>query len=128
MPLVLVYNAESGWIAALADSTRKVLAPQDVPCALCRLTHGAVGPRRAWRRFVAECAEPPRVVHRDERPDATARPAVEPPCVLWSDDAGAPEVLLDREAIAECSSVEALIAALQARLARRASAGSRPGP
>ena len=40
--LILVYNADSGFFNALADSAHKLLSPSTYDCRLCALTYGAI--------------------------------------------------------------------------------------
>lgn len=64
--VVFVYNARSGWVNALMDSLHKVVSPATYSCALCQLTYGLAGERRAWRDFVSALTMPVRFVHLDE--------------------------------------------------------------
>ncbi len=62
--LILIYNADSGRLSALADSARKVLRLNG--CSLCSITHGLVGEKTEWRSCRAEIGVPIDSLHRDE--------------------------------------------------------------
>ena len=93
---LFVWNADSGWGHALADSLRKLLQPESGSCSLCRLTYGVVGPRDAWKRFLEQWGRPAYFVHRDEfrQMDAQGRWHELPlPAVLeWRSGSWAPVV------------------------------------
>ena len=64
--LIFVYNADSGFAAALFDSAHKLISPQTYACNLCALTHGAIGPKKAWTEFLKTLPVKPQFLHRDE--------------------------------------------------------------
>jgi len=64
--LVFVYNADSGFTAALFDSAHKLLSPQTYECNLCALTHGLLGPKSEWSTFLNALPGTKRFLHRDE--------------------------------------------------------------
>jgi len=45
--LYFVYNAESGTLAAIVDSAKKLLSING--CPLCSLTHSLLGERNEWK-------------------------------------------------------------------------------
>lgn len=62
--LVMVYNADSGFLNAMAESARKLLGGGG--CTLCSLTHGLAGERQEWQECREELGLPVDHVHRDE--------------------------------------------------------------
>ncbi len=50
--IIFVYNADAGWGRGVVDSLHKMLSPSTYNCALCALTHSAIGPKRDWKDFV----------------------------------------------------------------------------
>lgn len=63
---IFVYNADSGFAAALFDSAHKLISPQTYACNLCALTHGLIGPKKEWTNFLKSLPEQPMFLHRDE--------------------------------------------------------------
>jgi hypothetical protein len=51
--LLIVYNANAGLVAGLADTLHKLVSPATYPCALCGITYGLTGMRAEWRAFLA---------------------------------------------------------------------------
>jgi hypothetical protein len=62
--LILVYDADSGTLAAVFDSAKKLLRLGG--CPLCTITHGLAGERDEWRECRQELGVPIDTVHRDE--------------------------------------------------------------
>ncbi len=96
--LVLVYNADSGALAALADSAKKLFRLGG--CTLCAITHGLAGEKRDWQEFREALGVPIVAFHRDDVP-ASLRPVVidSLPCVAAETDDGA-EILLGPDVLA----------------------------
>ncbi len=64
--LLFVYNADSGLFNTLSDIAHKLLSPHTYACDLCRLTHGYLRERAAWRDFLAGLGRPCLFRHRDQ--------------------------------------------------------------
>ena len=62
--LYFVYNAESGTLAAIADSAKKLLSING--CPLCSLTHSLFGERSEWKTCRDTMGVAVDYVHRDE--------------------------------------------------------------
>src|SRR5688572_26250869 len=62
--LYFVYNADSGTLAAIVDSAKKLLSING--CPLCSLTHSLVGERTEWKTCRDTMGVPVDYVHRDE--------------------------------------------------------------
>jgi hypothetical protein len=103
--VVFVYNADAGRLNAILDSAHKLISPDTYQCALCEITHGAFGERKAWQEFKKSLALPVVFYHRDEFESATGQ-RYEYPVVLGVTAQRAPVVLLDAGQIAQCQSVE----------------------
>ncbi len=113
--VLLVYDADHGLAATLVDVVKKALGRED--CALCEITHGAVGKREAWRRCEAALPVPVVGMHRDEVPAHWLLPPL--PCVVAQRGGDDPVVLVDRAAIEALRSggAHALADAIRAALA-----------
>lgn len=116
--LLFVYNADSGFFGALADSAHKVLRPDTYSCHLCKLTYGLVGMQAQWREYLASLDLPMDFLHRDEFirefPDAS----YDLPAVFLR-RSGALEVLLDAATVNAADSLDALQTALSLALTER---------
>ena len=98
--LIFVFNADSGAIAALADSARKILRLNG--CSLCAITHGLAGEKGEWKDCKAELGVPVDYVHRNEIEGALAPVATELPCVV-AEAGGELVLLLGPEVLARCN-------------------------
>lgn len=117
--LIFVYNADGGVLNALADAVHKLVRPETYPCSLCALTYGAVAMRRAWRAFLARTGMPTLFLYRDEfRGDLDDRDIALPAILLGRDAGGCPIVLVSADELSALPDLAALIALLEARLAR----------
>lgn len=114
--LTLIWNADSGALAGLADVAKKLAGVES--CELCAITHGALGERSRWRECRASLAVPVEALHRDDvPPELAALVQQRMPCVVASlDDRSL--ILVDPAQIAAChGDPEALTAAIRARAA-----------
>ncbi len=98
--LIFVFSADSGRLAALADSARKILRLNG--CALCAITHGLAGEKGEWEECREELGVPVDYVHRDELGGDLAAVATELPCVV-AEVGGALVPLLTREVLQRCN-------------------------
>jgi hypothetical protein len=114
--LLFVYDANSGFLSALADSARKLLALNG--CPLCELTHSLGGERPEWKDCKTALGVMVTYVHRDElTPPLQIAIAGSLPCVLAR--AGADMIqLLTRESLLRCNGK---VADLRGRLRHQAS-------
>ncbi len=115
--LLLVYNADGGWLNALRDAVHKLARPETYPCSLCALTYGAVSMRSEWQAFLDQLGLPVQFLYRDEfRSDLDSR-GLALPAILLGGEADAPEVLVSAAELAALPDLPALIALIEARLA-----------
>lgn len=115
--LLFVYAADGGFVRTLFDAAHKALSPETYPCSLCRLTHGLLGERRRWRRFVGSLPLPATFLHRDEfrrlHPEIDAAlPA------LFIEKAAGLTPLLDGSALGRCRTLDDLEAAVASAVER----------
>lgn len=98
--LILIYDADTGRLSALADSARKILRLNG--CALCSITHGLAGEKSEWRSCRAEIGVPIDVLHRNEifgpMKELVGKSL---PCVVAETAAG-PRVLLTSDVLDRC--------------------------
>lgn len=99
--LILVFDADSGVKAMLADVVKKAFGRED--CALCEITYGPLGKRLAWQACESRLGMPVRDLHRDELPAAWGLERAHLPCVLVQDGEAKPEMLLTKAQIAACT-------------------------
>ena len=98
--LILIYNADSGMLSALADSARKVLRLNG--CSLCSITHGLVSEKARWRSCRAEIGVPIDTLHRDELFGPVKRLVGDSlPCVVAETGDG-PRLLLTPDVLERC--------------------------
>lgn len=118
--LIFVYNANAGIVAGIMDSIHKTVSPATYECSLCAITYGAFAMDRRWKAWVKAL---PYAVVFHHRPDFRAAfpdaANVALPAIL-RERGGALETLLGPNDIAAAGSVDALIAALEAKLQRDA--------
>jgi hypothetical protein len=116
--LILVFDADSGLKAMLADVVKKALGRED--CALCEITYSPLGKRQAWRACEARLGMPVRELHRDNLPAAWGLDLAQLPCVLAQAGEAKPQMLLTKTEIAACTSrVDELERKLRKALASR---------
>ncbi len=115
--LIFVYNANAGILAGIMDSIHKTVSPATYECSLCAITYGAFAMDRRWKAWLKTL---PYDVIFHHRPDfRAAYPDVHsalPAILLARGDAVIP--IMSATEIARAKSVDALIAALEERLAR----------
>ncbi len=115
--LILVYNADGGVFASLADAAHKLISPATYPCSLCAVTYGAVAMKREWRAFLDTLPMPKRFFHRDDFKAAWPALDVALPAILIQHGNAAPELLLGPEALNTQRYVAMLADAVRAALA-----------
>ena len=69
--LIFIYNADSGRLAAMLDSVKKMVRSPKA-CALCTITHGLVRKRTEWEEIECRLGLPTKYYHRDDMPDSIA--------------------------------------------------------
>jgi hypothetical protein len=117
--LILVFDAESGLKAMLADVVKKAFGRED--CALCEITYSPLGKRQAWQACEARLGMPVRELHRDNLPAAWGHDLAQLPCVLVQAGEAKPKMLLTKTEIAACAGrVDELERKLREALAARA--------
>ena len=117
--LILVFDADSGLKAMLADVVKKAFGRED--CALCEITYSPLGKRRTWQACEARLSMPVRELHRDELPPAWGLDHAQLPCVLVQEGEAKPEMLLTKSQISACEGrVDELERKLREAIAARA--------
>lgn len=98
--LIFVYNANSGTLNAIFESTRKLLRLNG--CDLCQITHGLAGESSDWRNCKEELGVPVDYLHKDEL-DARMEEAVagQLPAVV-AEAEGHLVLLLNADAVNRC--------------------------
>lgn len=110
---IFVYNADSGWAAALFDSAHNLFSPQTYECNLCALTHGLIGPKSEWSAFLKTLPVTKRFLHRDDfflsYPEMTSTPLP----AIYKTDEGHLQILVAGDTLSRLSSLKELIALLE---------------
>lgn len=114
--LILVYNADSGWLNAAKDAVWKVVRPATYPCSLCALTYGWVAMHGRWRRFLEQVPMAKVFHHKDDFAAAFPGIAVALPVILLAEDGAPPRVLVSAAELDALADLDALIALVEARL------------
>ncbi|MDC8755331.1 hypothetical protein OIK40_11840 [Erythrobacter sp. sf7] len=115
--LILVYNADGGWLNALKDAVWKAARPSTYPCSLCALTYGYVAMHGRWRRFLLRLPHGKVFHHRDDFAQAYPSQIITLPAILVAQKDNPPKVLVSAAEIDALPDLEALIALVSARLA-----------
>jgi hypothetical protein len=105
--LVFVYNADGGVFNTLADAAHKIFSPQTYQCNLCALTHGAIGMRREWKRFLDGLDSPLEFLHADELRSRYGVEGVPLPAV-FKGGGGKLEVSVGADSINACRTLDDL--------------------
>jgi hypothetical protein len=98
--LILVYAGDSGVRAMLLDVVKKAVGREE--CALCEITHSAVGKRGEWAACELRLGIAVDQLHRDELPASWKIDPAELPCILARRGEDVPRVLVSRDEIAAC--------------------------
>ncbi len=100
--LHFVYNADSGTLAAIVDSAKKLLSING--CPLCSLTHSLLGERAEWVTCRDTIGVPIEYVHRDELtpPMKASIGSEQLPCVLAESD-NSMVLILTADTIRRCN-------------------------
>jgi hypothetical protein len=98
--VILVYDGDSGVGALLLDVVKKAVGRED--CALCEITYGPFGKRRAWSACASRLGVAVEEMHRDQLPADWGIARRELPCVLGRAGEERPSILLTRGTIESC--------------------------
>lgn len=115
--LLFVYNADGGFLSAIADVARKIFPAGKQTCNLCALTYSPLGMRGEWKLFIESLDRPARFLHRDEFVDRFGRRDIALPALIRERGDGL-EVLADARAVNACGSITDLKELVRAALAR----------
>lgn len=114
--LIIVYNADTGWLNALKEMVLKIVAPASYPCSLCALTYGWVSMRRKWRCFLGRLPYTKVFHHRDDFTVAFPELNVALPAILLVEGRPRPQVLVSANELDALDNLDALIALVEKRL------------
>jgi hypothetical protein len=113
--LIFVYNANAGIVAGLLDSIHKTVSPATYECSLCGITYGKLMMDRRWKAWLKTLPHEPRFYHRPDFRAAYPAITIALPAILI-EHGNRIVPLMTADDIATAGSVDALIAALRARL------------
>lgn len=66
MTLIVVYNANTGFVNQSLDWLHKVVSPDTYSCSLCKLSHSAFGVKDEWNNFVKNLDFKVEFYHKNE--------------------------------------------------------------
>ncbi len=115
--LVFVYNANEGLVAGLLDLVHKTVSPATYACSLCGVTYGPLGMKAQWCEWLKSLPFESAFFHRPDFRAAYPYAAGWPLPLVARERDGALAVLLGADELAALPGLDALIAALAARLA-----------
>jgi hypothetical protein len=115
--LILVYNADSGWLNAVKDAVWKVVRPATYPCSLCALTYGWVSMHGDWRRFLERLPHTKVFHHKDDFVAAFPGLEIALPAILIAEPGYAAKALVSAAELNALPDLDTLIALVEARLA-----------
>jgi hypothetical protein len=114
--LIFVYNADVGLVSGIIDAVHKIVSPGTYPCSLCAVTYGAVRMDPRWRAWLNAAPFAAHFYHRQDFQAAyPALAAIPLPCVLV-DRNGKTDTLVTSDALAQVTTLDALIALIERRL------------
>jgi hypothetical protein len=115
MKLIMVYNADAGFLNGMMDSMHKLFSPATYQCSLCAITHDSFGMRKEWKEFIERINIPIEFFHR---PDFRAKyPDIEVELpVILADENGEVKTILNASEMKAAGDVQGLINALSAKL------------
>jgi hypothetical protein len=117
--LLIVYNAQSGWLNAMLHALHKAVKPETYPCSLCALTYGTVSMHNDWRRFLDALPLDVAFHHSDDFADDYGMSDLPLPAILTVKAGANPEVLVDSETLDATQNLPALKAKVEEQLTRR---------
>lgn len=117
--IVIVYNAESGFLNAIIHGIHKVLRPETYPCSLCALTYGLVSMRTEWRQFLEGLPFETVFHHTDDFAIAYPDETHNFPVILLERKMSAPEVLVSASDLDELPALIGLTALVRERLVEK---------
>ena len=115
MKLLMVYNAEAGFMNGVMDSMHKLFSPATYQCSLCELTHGTFGMHQEWKAFIEQLNIPFEFFHRPDFRAAYPDLEVELPVIL-AEENGAIRTILSAPEMKTAGDVGGLIKALSQKL------------
>jgi hypothetical protein len=127
MKLLFVYNANAGLAAGMMDSLHKLVSPRTYACDLCAITYGLTRMNPEWKAWLKAQAFEAVFYHRPDFRAAYPGVAVALPVILV-DRAAQIETLVSADDFKTTSSVDELIALIEARLAALSPKAPEPPP
>lgn len=115
MKLLLVYNAEAGFLNGVMDSMHKLFSPATYQCSLCAITHDTFGMRTEWKEFIERINIPLEFFHRPDFRASYPDVEVELPVIL-SEDNGEIKTILSASEMKAAGDLPGLIRALSSKL------------
>lgn len=103
--ILFVYNADSGPLAAMLDSARKLVQAESA-CALCSITHGLFSEKAVWGEIEKGLAIPMAYYHRDDMPttvqEFVRQKSLALPLVLFERQDGSLHAAVTSKTLTDC--------------------------
>ncbi|MFQ5657826.1 MAG: hypothetical protein ACE5G5_09820 [Candidatus Methylomirabilales bacterium] len=100
--VIFIYNADSGALAAMWDSAKKVVGLENA-CALCSITHGVFAEKAEWNEIARSLGAPTVYYHRGDVPaelrDFIDQKSLVLPLVVFEREAGGYDVAVKAETL-----------------------------
>lgn len=103
--VIFVYNADSGALAAMWDSAKKVVGSEKA-CTLCSITHGVFAEKAEWGEIDRSLGAPTVYYHRGDVPaevrDFIDQKSLALPLVVFEWEGGDYDVAITAETVKNC--------------------------
>lgn len=114
---IFVYNADSSLFSQASDFAHKIISPGTYGCNLCKLTHGNLSMKRAWKEFLDSLPQEKIFLHKDQlEGEYAVLGEYSPPCIAVGDGPEPLKVIVRADEMQEISDLEILIQKLQKRI------------
>jgi hypothetical protein len=116
MKLIFVYNAKAGLLNGMMDSVHKTVSPDTYECDLCAITHGFFTMDKTWRNWLKSLRMETAFYHRPDFREAYPSARDWPLPLIALDRDGVLEPIIPAAEMKSLKTVDALVAALEAKL------------
>lgn len=116
MKLLIVYNAQTGFVNQSFDWLHKVVSPSTYSCSLCQLTHGSFGAKDDWKNFINKQSVEVLFFHKNEFNTEFPSLHLNFPWIGIMQTSGGLETVIDHETLHHTKNVSELIYLIEQKL------------
>lgn len=116
MKLILVYNANTGFVNQSFNWLHKVVSPSTYLCSLCKLTHSAFGIKENWKNFIEETQIKMEFLHKDEFAEKYPSLSVSFPWIGFIEQSNITLTIVDNKRINQLKDMNELLDLLKVEL------------